>query len=570
MAKKKIIKKIVVFGSVIILLTALGVGLYVRIHLTKIVEEKLQAKVAQLTDGFYQISVDEIRIELFRGRFAVEGIALYPDSNIFNRLQAVDSLPSVVMRIKLPVLELSVFNVTKALKSGTIGFEHAWFREPAIEITKTRQSDKKNIASRSSHKRSFRSLNIDHINIDDGNVVYSDWKSGDTTVFKINGIDLELSNFMVDSAAMPHQKPFFSDNIQLSIGKFEHLLPGGLFAVEIGEAGIEWNDSSAFFKGLKLIPQYDRKHFAAKNPRHTNWMELSIDDVQCTGIDFPKLFSGEYLLVNHIDIHGFVYTNMKNREVEQAPIVKPMLYEYVHRLPIRFLIQTIRVEEGRVIYEDLPVESPKSGIVTLDKMEGTLYHITNELSPENKYMVIDAKAYVQGEGILTALFRFPVDPKNHHFEISGTMGNMHMTSLNSMLEPFYVRVNKGFVNSLDYKISGNNHQAQLDMLFLYEDLHIALLKKENGATKNILSGIVNGMVIFNGNPSQEGNPARRASTATQRNEYRASFHYFWHTLFDGMSETIGISEKKKKQLEWLKKAVAKMHTHVVHEEQENK
>ncbi len=551
---------------VIVLIVVVGIGTYLGSRWKNIAQSYTEAKIQQLTGGFYQIKFGKIYVEILRRRVKIEDISLHPDSTVFAHFQAIDSLPPLFTGIKLGTVIIQGIHLAKEDDDRMLKIKKLWIEAPQVYITHTGRKKEtsrgdtipKNLHQLLSH--AFNTINIDEVSISDGKFHYTVWKPHDTTHIYVDHFELIAQRFLVDSTAHMRKNRLYCDDIVLTINKFNHTLPSGLFVASFDKMKIGMADSTLSFNGLKLTPQYGKHHFAIKNPRHTNWMDLSIGELHCMKIDYYCMLSEKSIRIDSISIADILYANMKNREVEQAPIIKPMLYEYIQQVPLPLHIRTIHVQQATVTYEDLPKGKTTAGVVTLNKIEGDFYDVTNIVTHKNQYMTVKAKAYVQEEGILQAVFKFPVDPHNDHFELTGSLGRMHLERMNSIIEPFLVSIKKGMVDHIDFSINGNHKQAHMDMLFQYNNLNISLLKERDDQTirKNFVSGIANGIILFNNNPDL-GEAPRRVKTITQRNIYRASFHYFWHTLVDGLQETVGFTKKRQKQLKWLKIEAQKMH-----------
>jgi hypothetical protein len=79
---------------------------------------------------------------------------------------------------------------------------------------------------------------------------------------------------------------------------------------------------------------------------------------------------------------------------------------------------------------------------------------------------------------------------------------------------------------------------------LYEDLKVALLEKDKGATeldkKSLMSFLAN-FVIKNDNPRGNEDP-RIAQVHWERDPNRSLFNLCWKSLFKGIKETVGVKK----------------------------
>lgn len=93
---------------------------------------------------------------------------------------------------------------------------------------------------------------------------------------------------------------------------------------------------------------------------------------------------------------------------------------------------------------------------------------------------------------------------------------------------------------LDFRIASNTWQSQINMLFLYEDLKVRLLKEKDGEVKvrSFLTTLANGILLIKNNPGSKGE--RKAEATAERDVYRSQFNYLWRSLLAGLKKTIGL------------------------------
>jgi hypothetical protein len=110
-----------------------------------------------------------------------------------------------------------------------------------------------------------------------------------------------------------------------------------------------------------------------------------------------------------------------------------------------------------------------------------------------------------------------------------------------MIEPLTkIKVISGEVESLNFRITGNARQSQTDLLFLYEDLKVRLLKEKDGEVRvrSFLTDLANGILLIKSNPGSRGE--RKAEATAERDVYRSQFNYLWRSIVAGLKKTIGL------------------------------
>jgi hypothetical protein len=131
------------------------------------------------------------------------------------------------------------------------------------------------------------------------------------------------------------------------------------------------------------------------------------------------------------------------------------------------------------------------------------------------------------------------------FDISGTMGVINGKDVNPLAEPMGpASIKEGRFNGLTFDLHGNDYSMNGNVKLLYEDLKVALLEKDKGATetdKKFLTSLLANFVIKNSNPKGD-DEARVQQVYLARDTNRSLFYLSWKTIFKGIRKTVGIKQ----------------------------
>ena len=144
-------------------------------------------------------------------------------------------------------------------------------------------------------------------------------------------------------------------------------------------------------------------------------------------------------------------------------------------------------------------------------------------------------------GVMRASFRLPIAPRTDLFEVEGPLGAMSIPDVNPMIEPLVkIRVVSGELDDLKFRIKGDSIQSKVDMVFLYRDLKVRLLKEKDGEIKvrSFFTTLANGLIFTENNPNHRGE--RQVEATAERDVYRSQFNYLWRSLLAGLKKSIGL------------------------------
>ena len=159
---------------------------------------------------------------------------------------------------------------------------------------------------------------------------------------------------------------------------------------------------------------------------------------------------------------------------------------------------------------------------------------------------------MMGKGKLDVNFRFDLDAKDGAFSYSGALGNMDGRVLNGITMPLgMVQVKRGMAKKLAFNVKANDHKAKGSVRFAYNDLSVALLKRDKNEDKLVKQGLIsllaNAMVINSDNPGRDG-VLITAPISYERPETASFFSFIWRTLFVGIKYSVGITPKKELEI----------------------
>ncbi|MBK7885724.1 MAG: hypothetical protein IPJ81_19515 [Chitinophagaceae bacterium] len=146
---------------------------------------------------------------------------------------------------------------------------------------------------------------------------------------------------------------------------------------------------------------------------------------------------------------------------------------------------------------------------------------------------------------MSTRWRLPLSAGNKNFTATGTVKQMNATLLNQIIEPLAMAsVKEGKIKKLDFNLSGNDYKGTGDVLFLYNDLNVEILKKgkdDELKTRDLISFFAN-KLVKNENP--RGDETYTGKVDFERDIYKSFFNLLWKSLFDGVKKTV-LGKKNK-------------------------
>lgn len=547
-------KRFIIVGVIVLFFAAIITG--IAFYLNR-VEGKIRAtinnEIRNGTDGLYYVELGDIKVELFSKTAVLGKVCLRCDTSRLAIMKDSLIAPHYTYdictdNIKLQVKNLTEFHDLQKWKPEVGSLE---INGPVITIIQHLDSVvlKDSISSSLQPKLlpSFmRELKIKEVSIKNGSYVYYD-ENKNNSGYKITNYNLFVEDLIIAS--------FFMIQTELpQLGKFECNFGEFLYDLDNYQAflyDVKYNGSQNVVQvdSICLVPRYDKHDFAYKT-RHPGRVETTVRDIEIFDPNIEGLLYKQAFHADSISIQNFDLQAYKNKNIPPTSIVKPLLHEVVQQLPIEIDIPLIAIHDGEVVYEELGEGKLHSGKLAVHNISGTVEGLTNIVHYQEQYYTLTATAKIMNSGKVNASVSFPVSPDNKYFLMNGSINGLRFSDLNQMLEPrLGIGFETGKVSSMKFDLKGGTETASIDMLMLYQDLDLAVVRP-NHKRRWLISELANDIFILKSNP-MPNKEVRHAKATVKRDFHLNHINFIFKAILAGAEESVGFTKKKQEQVKKL-------------------
>lgn len=384
-------------------------------------------------------------------------------------------------------------------------------------------------------------LAIGKFELRSGEVSYEQRTQDDTASYRMKGLRWQMDGCGMNSLPDTLHPRCFCRDMRISLEAFRNRFARGSQLLQADSLYLDSPTGRVTLGQIALLPQYPMEEFAAKSPGHTDWTKITTGKITLCGWNMQRLMHDRFLTTDSIVLEGAQIASFKNRQIEQPERAKRLFYQSVQQFPIRFAVHQARLTDINVEYFELSPKGNTPGKITFNGLNGLFTDLTNVPTAGQTHYTLRASGKLMNRGRMEATFRLPVAYTDDHFSVEGRLGAMSITDLNPMIEPLTkIKVISGEVESLNFSLTGNARQSQVNLLFLYENLKVRLLKEKDGEVRvrSFLTNLANGILLIKSNPDSRGE--RKAEATAERDVYRSQFNYLWRSLLAGLKKTIGL------------------------------
>ncbi|MES1215914.1 MAG: hypothetical protein ABUT20_10380 [Bacteroidota bacterium] len=519
---------------------------------------KLQQLVKDGSGGLYVLSIDQIEPDLLASKLDVIGGTFSVDSAAMQHLDSLNNLPDDVYNIKFDSLHINGIGINDLLGKKNIDIGSVSLTNPVISIYHKRQSynteERKTTDSLTLYQRllgQMKKIAIDGINIDHGSLTIYDVKQKNR-VTKFNDITVRMNDVLIDSSTQYDAGRFlFAKQAVLETKNYSFATPDSLYFVKLGTIRLEGEKHTITLSNTALMPRGNRQQFEKKLPGRDQMYTVDLPKITMTDVDWWNLVNKEKIIAKKTAIDGGTVSIFYDESLPVGPLQPQnhFPHQLVMSIPVPVLIDELKFNNLKVIYEQYKPDTKASGTSTFTNIKGEARHITNIQAEIKKlrYTVLSASALFMNKTPLTAKFSFDlVKQKAGQFSTDIHMGALDKETINPIAEslgPFLVKsgqMQEGTVN-----ITGDNLNLNANMDLRYTDLHITPLRPDSSSDgfkkKHFTSFIANIIFIKNDNP--KGGKLRQPSYNLGRDHYDDFVSFIWHTIVAGLLKSIGIPLK---------------------------
>jgi hypothetical protein len=377
-------------------------------------------------------------------------------------------------------------------------------------------------------KIAFQSLLIDKIVFNSIHFVIGDSLPAYSAT--LNGV---ISGMRQDSLqAWKDPTSYRTQNIQFDISDLSISPKDSPYRVRIDRTDFDREAGKMTIDCLFVEPLKSKYEFARAFGKQVSRTELTVTSIQLSKINISRHLNDTTVTVGEIVIDQPKLHAFKDKRL---PFIRdhnvPLPMEQFRALPWAIEIDTMKIRNAYIAYEEFPENGFKTGTVFFSELNAVFGGLMNrDYSPE-KYATLNTDSKFMGSGRLRATFLFPLK-EDHPYQASATLSSMPLADMNTMLENVaFTSVQAGRLNKLRLMFNYNEFTSKGDLNIDYKDLKLQTLNKDAGSSVNQIKSVIVNAALKN-DTQQTG------SIDILRDRKRYIFHFWAHSALDGIKSAV--------------------------------
>lgn len=550
-------------------LIVLGVGLLIigSIYLAlaywePIAKKAIKESFYQSTNKLYRIDFDNIGFNVFLGNFSLNNIKLIPDLEVYKQLKRKKEQPAYLFNLHIERAKLHGIDLYNLYQYKELNIDEIAVNNPNVVVLND-LSYKKSISDTSIFRNPYdlikaqlHFLKVEQINLKNIKLEFVADSLGKTKRKKIFLSYFKVRNLFIDSLSQHDTtRPFYSDDIKISIKNFNHQFKDSVNTMQFEEAVASTATSSIQVYNFKVIPKYTDEAFKDTQGFLKTRIDLYIKEANLTQVNFKKLFFEQKLYGANIEINKLESRFLLNKLIDRNKNKKVRFpTELVYDIRIPFHFDVVKLYRSKIVYAEIDRKTKVKWDINFSELNATIKNLSNDSTylTKNQFATIEIASKFNKSG--NAKFEFILDYINplKPFYFKGNINNFNLQEVNPIISKIaHLEVSNCNLRSVHFIMNGDKKEMNCNVSMLYNNLRVKILeynKEEKKLQKHgLLTLLANYMVIEKENPRNNGRFVRPKFVIKRDND-RSFFGFIWVGLLQGIKESVGLDLKMENEL----------------------
>ena len=536
---------------------------YLSYKFKPLIQAQLKLFALQATDSLYTVEFTDLNTNLILGKATILEVNIVPNATIYKKLIAQKKAPNNLYYIKLKEVVIRNFHLYQLLFNQKIQIDLLLFDKPEVVMVNTHFAFNENRPPRPQKSpyayisKLFKSLRVKTVDFRNARFKYVNNNGKVKEVDSLSHLNVKLTDWLIDSlSAQDTSRLYLLKDINVNFNNYSYATPDSMYHIRVSDFAFNAASGKVNLKKFELMPRYSETNFPKVNGYARDRFFIQLNKINVDGINLPAYVQKRDVIARKVtvfdgEIAVFNDNRYPSRKTDKTGRFPHQLLQW---LPFKLFIDSVKLKNINVSYAEFDRDSKQKGKITFQHTSGLVRNMTNfdTLIKQNPMMQASFISYVMGQGKLAVNFKFNLASPLGAFAYKGKVTNLDGRKLNEITKPVgMVRVNKADIKSLTFNVNADQNIAKGNMEFRYNNLSVALLKKERGNDRlvslGLLSILANALVIYTDNPNLEGKFAaapiyfKRVSTAS-------FFSFIWRSLFQGIKYSVGVTPQKEAEI----------------------
>jgi hypothetical protein len=409
-----------------------------------------------------------------------------------------------------------------------------------IEIERLKKSDDKSPINFSTHISKLKANNINFFKLN---------RKGEPFILK--EFNLGGEQIKIDSAVAAHVLRQLKKNPTLFVNDID--------LEEITASSIIRANGIGYSNGGKIVsidsfsytPTKDREEYMKLNVYQKDYMTFKTGKISIRNFDIERLATDSNLQFNYIIINQPELNVYKDKRLPLQPgYIKAMPVALLKKINQRLHIDSVRLVDGKVFYEEFNDKTEMIAKINLSELQTLIRNIDNYNTSSTDSLYILSSSRLLDTANVSIRFHESYADSIGSFLYRVRIGQFGLPALNSVILPTAnMKINRGWLDTLELRVMGNDYLAHGKMRMYYKDFKIQFLSNKELEKRTVftkaLSWVANTFLRTN-------NVKKTGTVFTERTREKSFVNYWVKIILSGAMTNTRIRKNSKQEKRYQK------------------
>lgn len=505
------LKKIAIITVPLVMVSVVGVFIFLNSFLTSKIKEAIENKFA---DNI-QLSYDEIDVSTFAGTVKITNI----NARIHNKIDSIEHT-----KLAINMLQLKGFSYTNYFFKNKIHFDKITIFENKLSYYPAKYRKDTTTIEESPKIKLIKSLTIGELRVINSKIAFYD-ATADSIALYVPTSSLIIKNIYADPKTVLNNIPITysslsssADSIIYKLSPYEKIKVKKLVA----------SQKTLTLNELAIAPRFSKTAFSRQITTERDHLSLNLKELTLKEFTFGFENNLFYLKAPHLQLIAPQLAVYRDKLIADDTSYKPLYSKTLRQLPIKLQIDTATIKNGRVTYEERTTRNNQAGVLSFHDVDATMNNLCN-LKACDAPTSIHIKTLFQNSAHLQLDWSFNVNNTKDTFTITGAVGTINAATLNSFTHPNLNATFEGLLHKTNFNIQGNDVQSTTKVRMEYDDLKLLLMRKNKPKKVNHLKTAIANLFIKKNSKSDE-KTFEEDTAVIKRDQTKSIFNFMWISI----------------------------------------
>ncbi|MBS1616631.1 MAG: hypothetical protein JST06_11005 [Bacteroidetes bacterium] len=513
-----------------------AVGSFVSNYYKRLVLTHLPALAAKATDSLYDITVQDIDVNILTRAVTVTGLRMSVNLKQVQRLRAAGRPPRVILDVTVPEATVRGVHWRDLKNEREIGCKQVVFFDPEIRIQLMPGWNRERRVSKGRPAMISRVFAKQiHVQNPQFDLRYSYGTDG--FVLQSQGGDIQADDWdFHPQQAFDSNRFFAARQARVQLDHINFQAADALYRFYLGSLGFRTKQSLLSFRDFRMEPIMPADSVYARLGHRKTLINLTIPALRLEGFQWKGMLSHERalladrLLVDTPQISCFLN---KRPPPNMDSSVSYFPQHWLKELKIPLRIPVLQVWDGSLDYNEANALTGATGNLSFSYLRGYFFNLSNmpPVWAKQPECWMSMSGNFANRGLFTALARFRLNSPKDAFSCSVLLRDLDAGDIRDPVNALAMADLKSLkLSSARVDLAGNTDSLWGDARIRYAQLRLRLKKwiasDSTMRGRPLLNFIANNLLLYEANP-MPGEPLRQVDIGLSRGAYRSFFQFVW-------------------------------------------